>query len=223
MGLDMYMRKVRKLNEAEISFFDGIDIRQRDSLPPDFTWISKEDFDSDPEMHSDLLPYVTQVNVIDEFFDWKKCWKDYKVNESEQIIGRAYGSNNVRFSFANGQKIELTNEEYNKYVYSAETTIYVWKSTEIDYWRKYYELDDFIASIIFENNYNRLMKEATQRGCPPTQEEIDRCCMENCGSYELSIQDRQKIKKWLQEHGEESAKKDYWDDESINVFYMAWW
>lgn len=216
----MYMRKINKLNESEIQFFKGANIYKLNDFPPNCNFMNKDDFDSEVDMYSDLLPYVTEIPVIDAFFDEKRCWKEHDVAEHDVVIGYFQNSTTIEYSFDSGKRISLSMDEYDQYVYEKEASIYVWKDEEVDYWRKYYELNDFIAETRmtckceeFENEHDR----------EPTEKEKQFFAIENCGYYELSKEEKEQIRNFLIRNGSDDAKKDYWNEEDAHIFYHAWW
>ena len=219
MGLDMYMKKVEKITEQEKMFFEGLDISDYNNILYGCTFMHKEDFDYDAEMHSDLLPYVTVVSAIDKLFDWEKCWEDHGIEKDDDVVGRSYGMGHMHYSFASGKSIDMGQDEYEKYLYEKDVEIYVWKQEEVDYWRKYYALMDFIE----ETRIKHKKEEFDRLGKTPTEEDKKSWIIENCGHYEISIEERRKIRNFLLKNGDDSANKDYLYDEEAHIFFLAWW
>ena len=91
MGLDMYVYKVDKLNEDEVLKLIGArtcDIRET------YHYIDKETFDADPDMYGDLIPYISEVPVIDIAFDYKRCFADHGI-DADPFREKASGSSAI--------------------------------------------------------------------------------------------------------------------------------
>ena len=217
MGLDMFMRQVEKVSEDELKFLEGFNVHNYEDLPPGITFMHKDDFDREAEIYSDLIPYISEIKAIDKFFDWKRCWMDHDIKEDDNRTGSSYAKSGVSFSFASGKRIDMTQEEYDAYIYDSEVMIYAWKSEEVDYWRKYYDLHDYIEKVRITSK----MVQVKKSGTTPTEEEMANWVIENCGYYELSLEERQKIAEYLKTNGEEVG--DYLYDENAHFFYHAWW
>lgn len=217
MGLDMYMRRVEKLNDKEVAFFKGIRTDDFDFYNAGVCYIPKLDFDDDAEMMSDLLPYVTEVPVIETLFNYEQCLKDHGIDLFDERVGSYSGPNGVGFSFQSGKRIDLTDKEYNLYLFEKEVPVCMWKMEEIDYWRKYHELIDFIESVHIKHKTNQYM---LQKKKMPDEKTIRSWCIQNCGYYELNHDEKAEIKKFLMANGDEV--RPYWDSKEP-VFFHAWW
>jgi hypothetical protein len=219
MGLDMYMRKIAKLSDNDVEYLTGKHVSIIYTPGCNYTYMHKEDFDSEPDMYADLLPFVSEIKMLDTFFDWKKCWKDHDVDELDDRRGSYHGPNGVGYSFASGKRIDMTPEEYDSYCYDGETIVYVWSSEEVDYWRKYYDLLDKIEQVRMRHK----IKEAELANRTLSKEEISHLIIENCGYYELSLEERKEIRNFLLERNDDDANKDYWYEEDDHIFFTAWW
>lgn len=224
MGLDMYMHKIEKLTENESLAIAGI---TTSDLRTKYHYIDKESFDADPDMYSDLIPFVREIPVIETFFDCKACFTERGIVEGDDICGSFCAHDQIGWFFASGAKIEISRQEYEKYLYEAETLVYVFKSEQVAYWRKYYDLDEFLETARIVCRTKQFIEE---NGVPPKDEDIAFWKTENCGYYMLGLDEKLALKKYLAENETENDRGDYhprWndllDDENSVLMYHAWW
>jgi hypothetical protein len=224
MGLDMYMMHVEKLNDSEAAAINGMHIRDiRDKYK--YMCIAKEEFDSDPNMYADLIPLISQVNVIANSFDWKRCWKAYGVDLEDDVVGSMHSFDLVSYSFHSGKSIQMTADEYHEYVYDHEDVYYVWKAKQVAYWRKFYALDEYLQGIRIKCR----TEESRKEGKEPTKEDLMMWRTENCGYYLLSAKEKELLNKFLQTQDDDCCG-DYhpdWSklmiDPQSTLMYHAWW
>ena len=223
MGLDMYMFHVERLNDEEVLSLHG---KHTQDIDRKYTYISKEDFDADPDMYSDLIPFVSQISVKTRSFDWRRCWKANGVAEDDDVCASMFGGGIARYTFNSGKSIELSHEEYEDYCYDHETMIYAWKSKQVAYWRKYYDLDEYLQQIRIKCRAEAMKAD----GQTPKKEDIATWQTENCGYYLLSFKEKQLLGEFLKKNAEEMHCDDYepeWfnfiNDQEVPIFYHAWW
>ena len=224
MGLDMYVYQIEKLKEEEISPLVGIPMG---NISNEYHYIDKETVDEDPEMYSDLIPFVSEIPVIAMAFNHKACFADNNIEEGDSVCGSFYNNSRVGWSFASGAKIDISREEYEKYLFEVETLVYVFKSKEVAYWRKFYDLDEFLEAARIISRTKRYVEE---HGCPPGENEVKYWKTENCGYYMLSPEEKQSLDAYLSNFEEDDYLGHYhstWsklikDPESV-LMYHAWW
>ena len=225
MGLDMYMYEIGKLDESEVIPLVGAktnDIKER------YHYIDKETFDADPDMYGDLIPYITEIPVIDTAFDYKSCFANYGINEEDMVTGSFCSNQEVGWSFISGAHIKIAQDEYESYLYEQEILVYVFKSREVAYWRKNYDLDDFLQNLRLICRTKQMIDE---EGRPPEDEDINGWQTENCGYYMLSVEEKNALKQYLndrkkadEDHGDYSFDwSELLDDEESVLMYHAWW
>jgi protein tyrosine phosphatase len=207
MGLDMYIYKINKLSEYEKQEAE----RLRDPDQCMCTIMDKSDVDAEPNMYEDIIPYITEVDMKCMVFDRDTFNKDFGIPDDALRVGEAYGPTKVAFSYDNGQSVSVPMEEFEMYWKPSQKPAYLFKKKEMAYWRKAYELDDFIQAEITE------IKNKERR---PDEEPF---CFENCGIYYLDVCLREKIQDFLEEHGLPYADSDFWMNEDMDLFYVAWW
>jgi hypothetical protein len=236
MGLDMYMFRVRKLTDEEAAVIVG---KRTNEISKFYSFICKDDFDSDPEPLADLLPYITQITAVDNAFDYNQCFIDHGINcryidedhdmvspeileKFDRVVGSWCGPEGAGWSFASGARIEINKEEYDAYLYDRVVELYVWKSEDVGYWRKFYELDDFLQQIRVQERSKKYVEE---KCCYPDHDIVKSWLTENCGYYLLSAEEKGKIKTFLKEN-EAPYSADLEDgclDDDAAIMYHAWW
>jgi hypothetical protein len=237
MGLDMYMFRVEKLTELEMIEANECHIND---IAKDYHFINKSSFDADPEPMSDLIPYITQLTVIDTAFDYNRCFAEHGVNcrydfedeeddfrptastkYTDEVVGSWCVPNGAGWSFASGAKIELNREQYESYFYERITEVYAWKAKEVGYWRKFYDFDAFLQKI----RINVRTKKCIEQGRVPTKDEVMSWATENCGYYLLSQEEKAKIRDFLYNHDAPFSSKieDGCLDDDAAIMYHAWW
>ena len=149
MGLDMCAYKIRKLDISEVAQLQG---RYASSLNKDYrsyvVFEKEEALDENGNfipMYAQLAPYLSEVEMIDTLFNIDQLKKDYGIPEDADISGEGYIGNVSTYYFQWGQgekRVELNDEEYEKYVYEDAVGFYICGCEEIAYWRKEFRLQD---------------------------------------------------------------------------------
>lgn len=223
MGLDMYMYKIEKLTEDEASLLVGLSTRD---IAPRYHYIDKDTFDEWPDMYSDLIPFICEIPVIATMFNQKACFEAHGISERDELCGSFYSHDRAGWSFASGAKIEIDRAEYESYFYEQEVLIYVFKSKEVAYWRKAYDLDDFLQNARIICRTRQMIEE---EGRVPTDKEILSWKTENCGYYMLCPDEKTVLRAYIEEHEDEDEGgyalewDQLLDDENSVLMYHAWW
>ena len=237
MGLDMYMFRVEKLSETEALALEGC---RTENIPGEYHYIFKEDIDDNPDPYCDLIPFLTQVTMATTMFDTKRCFAEHGIkcamrcdhalsiddavvdDEFDEVVGSYFGPNGAGWSFASGKRIELTPAEYDSYLYDTPVDVYVWKSFDVAYWRKFYDLDDFLQQARIVCRTKNIMEKEER---VPDEDEMKSWVTENCGYYRVSQEEKQAIKAFLADNEapfSENCEDGFLDDDSA-IMYHAWW
>ena len=236
MGLDMYMFRVEKISEREALELIGCHIEQ---IPKQYHYIFKDDIDDNPDPYCDLIPFLTQVTVVATMFNSQKCFAEHGVKctfhcdkvhsiddsivdcEFDDVVGSYFGPNGAGWSFASGKRIDLSNDEYNSYLCDESVEAYVWKSQDVAYWRKFYDLDEFLQQLRIACRAKHMIDD----GKVPSEDELKSWATENCGYYQLSNEEKQAVKEFLVENDapfSSDCEEGFLDDDSA-IMYHAWW
>ena len=162
MGLDQYLYRVSKIDDGLAKRIEG---KNRRDLQEYFI-LDSEGVESDEtqRMLKDLLPYLTKVKMLRTGIDIERAKKDNNVEMDYDWIGYHYsGDKRAGLWFiGNVGAEELVECDVEQYEYEEPFEAYVCQKEEVYYWRKAYEVQDYV--------YDALK---------PTQ-------VENCGYYLLS-------------------------------------
>jgi hypothetical protein len=138
MGLDMWIRRVRKPNlEDKVYTYKEI-------YDMGYSMISaQEENDSSIEQ---LLPYTVVRNVLADYYNKEKMIEDYNLPKRSSI--GMYSSEGILISGINedGECVSqfISNEEIEeKYTITESVPHYIWIESEEAYWRKHYSLQDW--------------------------------------------------------------------------------
>lgn len=145
MGLDQYIFKITKA-ELEECDYKADELREMR-----LNFISLKEAHDNMDLYSQLLPYTIQRNVSDEFINTEKIIEDYNLPKESYIGMMSYEKIVVRGKNDNGEYVEqeIYREEIDKkYTITKTEPYYIWKSEEVAYWRKYYDLQDWIYETI---------------------------------------------------------------------------
>lgn len=201
MGLDMWLFKIERLNDKEVAELAEKHIDEISQAGCNY--IEKNAFEEYLDMYTDLEAFVRRVKVKREVFDYEACFKTHGISKDDTPFGSFQSPISIGWTFRSGAKVEINREEYESYLHTEDDEVYVFKSEDVAYWRKYYELDDFFR---------------------------ERRVVENCGYYLLEEEEKKDLKKFLKKHNPEEWKSHdsnydiaLLDDETANIFYYAWW
>lgn len=195
MGLDMFVYEAEKLSEKTTKKLKTID----DCYNLDLFVIPKKEYKEQENMYSDLLPFMSEVEILIHKTDFDRFKKDYKIPEDYYQSGFSSGYC-LRFTYENRDhsdeiKIEIFDNDFRKkYVYQIPEKCYVVKLYETEYWRKYYALQSYI----YETYHEHTGKE-----------------IENCGYHRLSEEMLHELNKNILCENEQL----YGD----NLFYHEWY
>jgi hypothetical protein len=136
MGLDMWIRRVRKPNLEDKVY------TTKEIYDMGYSMISakKEKDDSSIEQ---LLPYTVVRNVLTDYYNKEKMIADYNLPK-DSYIGM-YSSDGMQMSGINedGERVSqfISNKEIEeKYTITKSVPHYIWNEYEEKYWRKHYDL-----------------------------------------------------------------------------------
>lgn len=145
MGLDMYIYRIKKA-KLEDREYTAKELRE---LGLSFT--TKECVYENANLYAQLLPYTVERKVSDEFINKEKIIEDYNLPKNSRIWMRSYEGIKLCGTDDNGNDIDqyVTREEIEKKYVKTETESYfIWDESEVAYWRKHYDLQDWIYDAI---------------------------------------------------------------------------
>jgi len=122
--------------------------------------------EKDMSLIKELLPYTEIRDVRSHFLNTEKIIQDYNLPSDAYIS--YMGPNGMKMRGHNEEEQFISQEEIDKkYVLTKELPCYIWHTEEVQYWRKNYELQDWIANVLkktIENTgYYRLNKTIIHR------------------------------------------------------------
>lgn len=139
MGLDMYVYRVHK------PFLDDRKVYDRDDL--EGVILGEEDI-QDP-MYRQLLPYCAKVQVVNHYYNREKLAEDYGLDEA-RIGGWSCDKDSSTvhiYGYKDGERKSFDVPDDlidSKYIIDREETCYVCREDEVHYWRKAYDIQDWI-------------------------------------------------------------------------------
>lgn len=145
MGLDMYVFRIRK-PDLNYRVYSQDEIRELN-----LTTCTIDDFEKADAAMSQLLPYVSKIKVINEYYDVEAIIKDYNLPAKSHI--GTVSSHGIRVSgkSTSGQwvSVDISTEEIEcKYIISKIEDSYAWKTQDVAYWRKHYDLQERFYELI---------------------------------------------------------------------------
>lgn len=147
MGLDQYIYRVKKPNIQD-KVYTSDELRRMD-----LSKISVEDFKNNPVLYEDLRPYVVKRDVECKFYDLKKIVSDYGLPQNSSIWMYSMKGIEISGTTKNGERVNkaISTEEIEaKYVKTEILPYYIWEEEEVEYWRKHYDLQEWIYNNIYE-------------------------------------------------------------------------
>ena len=134
MGLDQYIFRISKPQlEGRVYRADELS---------GFTRVSALDFETNVSLYKHVEPYAVKRDVVCELYDTEKMIADYNLPKDSYIY--MYNPEGIRIG---GQ--DISNEEVNsKYTKTEIIPFYIWNEKEEYYWRKNYELAEWISNNI---------------------------------------------------------------------------
>lgn len=144
MGLDMWVFKLKRLSEEEIG-----ENRYR-GTKADIFWnvfcLSKTDFDENPEMFKDIMPFTTIESLLDSTCRYDLMKKDYSIPQSAQLVSISNRPCEMEFGFADNDAkyppVCISHDRLEGYTEYHLRPYYLVHKEEIQYWRKEYGLQD---------------------------------------------------------------------------------
>lgn len=141
MGLDSYILRVRKVLLNKRKYL------HQELFDENLCHVSVENFESEPGLYEQLRPYVVKTDVECEFYDVDKMIADYNLPKDSHIW-KYDGNGDITIGGydENGDSVDhiFTYEKKKEYVYTKIVPYYCWKEDEVEYWRKNYDLQDWI-------------------------------------------------------------------------------
>ena len=146
MGLDMYLYKAKRPEYKKDEEFIDIEWLKRRG----FTCIMKEKIN---ELEKALVPYCKEEAVMVKLLDKRQMILDYGCDpDSSELCMTFYTNNKVGYTIYSEneepKEFKLTIEELaEKYEFESLEDVYVIRLENINYWRKDYELQDYISQM----------------------------------------------------------------------------
>lgn len=175
MGLDQYIFRVRKLYMPE-GTFTSEEINERGLTYRDVEYVEER-----MHLYKDLMPYMDKRMVTDKFLNIEKIERDYHVTNVNWygFTGNVYNFHAIDDS-GNRKRIDIVGEIIeDKYTLFKTFEAYIWYKEEVHYWRKNYDLQDWINgdnlqyTILFDEHINYINDNfnADIPALNPTEEE----------------------------------------------------
>lgn len=141
MGLDMYVYKVRKaeLEDREYTTKELSDLN--------LSYVCVEDEYNVSDLYAQLLPYTIKRNASAECYDIEKMIADFNLPSNSHIGMLSYEMIVLYGTTDGGRYVrqEIFREDIeNKYTITKTSAYYIWEQEEVEYWRKHYDLQDWI-------------------------------------------------------------------------------
>lgn len=141
MGLDMYVYRLKKANLAD-RVYTSEELRELglDAVPV-------EDAEKYANIYAEVLPYVIKREVVRQVYNLEKIIADYNLPSNSRIWMYSYEGIKLCCKDDNGNDVDqyVTRDEISKkYTLTEVIEYYVFKTEEVAYWRKHYDLQDWI-------------------------------------------------------------------------------
>lgn len=188
MGLDQYIFRIKKLELADRLY------TSEELSEMGLNKIPAEDFHQ--EMYEQLKPYAVKRDVLCKFYDVEKMITDYNLPNGSRIWSYCGSEITIGGYDAHNQRVDktITRDEIDrKYTKTEIVPHYIFSTEEVWYWRKNYDLAEWLDANI-------------------------KCKLENTGYYKLTKTLIKRINsKFKAEIPEESATKE------SAMFYWEWY
>lgn len=141
MGLDQNIYRVSKPN-LENKVYTAEEI-----CAIELCKASVEEFEKDIYLLGQLKPYVVKRDVECQFYDRDKMIADYNLPKDAGIWRFGGGGVTIGGADKDGNRIDQVisdAEIQEKYIKTETLPHYIWKQEEVKYWRKYYDLQDWV-------------------------------------------------------------------------------
>lgn len=140
MGLDMWIRRVRKPNLEDKVY------TTKEIYDMGYSMISAKEEEDDSSIVQ-LLPYTVVRNVLTDYYNKEKMIADYNLPKGSYI--GMYSSDGIQISGINedGERVSqfISDKEIEeKYIITKSVPHYIWSESEEVYWRKHYDLQSWL-------------------------------------------------------------------------------
>ena len=141
MGLDQYIYRIRKPKMENRAYttdeIDTLDLR----------YVFVDDAERNKNLYHALLLYAVKRDYTTQFYNLEKIAEDY--NMPSKIVPTMFSADAIGFTGykENGDSVyhKISSEEVEKkYIITKTLPAYFWEEEEISYWRKNYELQDWM-------------------------------------------------------------------------------
>ena len=141
MGLDQYVFRVKKAEledrEYTTNELSGLDVN----------YVSAKNVEENEEFYAQILPYAIKRDVSYLTYDVDNMISDYNLPSNSRIWMSCYDRIEFCGTDENGERVTkvITREEIEeKYTLVETEPHYIWDQKEIAYWRKNYDLQDWV-------------------------------------------------------------------------------
>ena len=141
MGLDQYVYKISKIG-LEKRTYTSAEIRELG-----LSCVMVDEANEYKQLYAELIPYTIKRDVSAEFLDMEKIIADYNLPSNSSVGMMSYDKITLSGKNENGEYIrqDITRDEIeNKYTITKINPYYIWKEKQVAYWRKHYDLQDWI-------------------------------------------------------------------------------
>lgn len=145
MGLDQYIYRVKKPS-LEKRMYTSDEIRNLG-----LSSVLVREVERYEDLFAQLLPYAVKRDISSEFIDTKKIIDDYNLPKNSHIGMIGDGNMTLCGHDSDGNYISHTisvTEIKEKYTVTEVNPGYIWEEIEEKYWRKHYDLQDWIYNNI---------------------------------------------------------------------------
>lgn len=142
MGLDQYIYRVRK-PQLEERVYKSEEIDNMSNMHR----VLLSDIEDDIELIEQLIPYTVIRNVEIQCVNREKLFANYNLPQNSYMCYMSSWETQYRGTDDNGNIVEATvsyREIEEKYTITKVLPCYIWESEEVQYWRKHYEIQDWI-------------------------------------------------------------------------------
>ena len=144
MGLDMWIRRVRKPNLEDRVY------TTEELSSMGYSFVSVEAAEDDALIEQ-LLPYTVTRDVLTSYYDKKKMIADYNLPPKSSIGMYSYDGIRISGENDNGECVSqfISRKEIEeKYTIVKSVPHYIWIEEEEAYWRKHYDLQEWFYDSI---------------------------------------------------------------------------
>lgn len=149
MGLDMYVYRMHKPDIDDKKVYDRSDLEG----------VVINENEINHPMFRQLIPYSTKVRVVNHYYDLDKLGVDYGITDV-RIGGWSFDGKDATmtiYGYSGTERKSFTISDdliESKYTISKEEACYVCEYDEVHYWRKAYDIQDWLHDHIQEQVEN---------------------------------------------------------------------